>query len=978
MTRFPEGYFTDDDIEDTVKTSSANAARSLLAGLAALLACSMGLSTASPAKASGYVRLDRAAHPLASPELDRGRLAGTKVLHNMSLVFKLTAAQEADREALLTEIQRPGSPSYHRWLTPEQYAARFGAGEETVARATAWLASQGFTVHGTSALGARVTFTGTVAQVEAAFRTELHAYDVNGERHFAMARPPSVPAEIADRVLNITNTHDFYPRHPKTEFRVVPQPDATCPAGDVYCSGNGIGPPDWAFIYNVNALYSPGIGGTPITGAGVTIAVVGITDVAQADLTSFRTRYGLAVNNITKTLVPNTGAPQAANGAGLEAALDVEWAGAIAPAATIDYVYTGANDQNVFDAVFYAIEHNYGGVLSVSWGGCEMGAAPADADLFQVYGAAAALEGISFIAAAGDSGAADCQGKGGLYVNIPASYPQVTAVGGTGFSKSGGLTFTAGTVSAVGTEQVWNEFHNAYSGGVSATGGGISSVFSRPLYQSAIPTCAIVGSLPTPVIPANQRQIPDVSFTAGEGSTQYGTLMTCTLDPAVSDCTNTGATPQVIQIGGTSAPTPAFAGVVALANQATGGRLGNINPLLYATSASVPAAFHDITTGNNEVTCHSGVDPGCPAGLLYGFAAASGYDCASGLGSVNATSLVSAWAGLTPTTTAIGAVPINTTEGGSVNLSATVNVNGVNAHNLAGIVSFVFRSHLTNQVLDLSWNLGDVTITNGTTTAATVFLTTAIPPGMVQPSQSVDVYAQYNGDANHLPSFSGAKNIVFAPVTLCISPPTTSVAAGATVNYTAAGGVPPLRWYIYYDTTCNVSGAGCTFIDISTGVLTAGNGAPGYVIVGAVDADGAETFSEVTVAGGSGTVPWSPSGPSNYAGILPGGGPPAAVDAGLHVAQSGGVSSISWNVPPTATSSDILRGLVSGLPVGPGGGDETCLASAVASPTSTFNDATNPAAGACFWYVVRGSNACGRGPWGAQSNGIPETSATCP
>src|SRR5262249_9217146 len=156
---------------------------------------------------------------------------------------------------------------------------------------------------------------------------------------------------------------------------------------------------------------------------------------------------------------------------------------------------------------------------------------------------------------------------------------------------------------------------------------------------------------------------------------------------------------------------------------------------------------------NNQVVCHV-ADTGCPGSLKYGYTATVGYDCATGLGSVNANTLVNAWAALTPTTTAIGANPASTTEGGSVTLTATVTVNGANAHALGGDVSLVFRSYLTNGVLDVSWSLGDVAISNGTTTSGSAALTTTIPPGMVQPNQVVDVFALYGGDANHLPSFS--------------------------------------------------------------------------------------------------------------------------------------------------------------------------------------------------------------------------------
>src|SRR6202034_2967129 len=114
--------------------------------------------------------------------------------------------------------------------TPADYAARFGADPADVARASSWLASQGLSVHEPSSLGARVTFTGTVAQVETAFQTEMHNYSVRGETHYAMARPPSAPADFGARVLALYNAHDFYARHTKPRMHVV-NPEATCPAG---------------------------------------------------------------------------------------------------------------------------------------------------------------------------------------------------------------------------------------------------------------------------------------------------------------------------------------------------------------------------------------------------------------------------------------------------------------------------------------------------------------------------------------------------------------------------------------------------------------------------------------------------------------------------------------------------------------------------------------------------------------------------
>jgi hypothetical protein len=171
-----------------------------IAAIALVAACTTGRSDTPPvelrgrAEASSYVRLDRVTSPLARPESDVGRLDANRVLHNLSIVWKPTPAQRAERDALLEDLQRPGSPSYHRWLTPDEYAARFGADPATIAKTEAWLAVQGLTVNEPSPLAARTTFTGTVAQIEAAFPTELHAYEVEGERHYAMARrPPSPP-----------------------------------------------------------------------------------------------------------------------------------------------------------------------------------------------------------------------------------------------------------------------------------------------------------------------------------------------------------------------------------------------------------------------------------------------------------------------------------------------------------------------------------------------------------------------------------------------------------------------------------------------------------------------------------------------------------------------------------------------------------------------------------------------------------------
>ena len=787
------------------------------------------------------VRLARGAHPLARPELDVGALDPGKRLENLAVVFKLSPEQVRDRDALRDAQLHPGSPSYHRWLTPEQYAARFGARPDDIARTRTWLASRGLEVGETSRLGSRVSFAGRVADVQVAFGSEMRTYAVGGEKHFAMSTAPEIPAELADVVLALHNTHDFTPR-PVSEHATI-SPD--------YVDSNygaGLAPPDWAALYDVTPLYTSGVSGTPIDGSGVTIAVVGIAAIAPSDLDAFRTLFGLGPTHLTMTLVPNTGAPSEFTGAGREAILDTEWAGGIAKGATVDYVYTGGDDGNVDDATYYAIEQNLGSIISESWGGCEVGLSAADQDVYEVYGSAANLLGISYFAATGDSGGAGCayEGTTGLYVEMPAAYPGVTAVGGTEFPTGsityGGNGYATGYTTA---EEAWNE-------GARAGGGGISVVFSRPAYQSTLPTCSPLGSLPVAVTAANMRQLPDVSATAAGSNNPI--FVECTFQSG--DCGNTGGMPRVSTISGTSASTPSIAGVMALVSQAVGGRLGNVNPVLYALEASDPSAFHDIVTGDIEQSCSFPTATGCPAGGRYGYAATAGYDCATGIGSIDATVLAKAWVTLVPTSTTVAAMPTQTSEGANVTLSAAVSVNGSSASALGGDVTFTFESYRANGSPDLSWTLGEASITGGTTTGGSAALAPMpIPPGLVHSgAQYVDVVAMYGGDAHHLASRSAKVRITFSVFQFALSPGSASVAPSAALQYTATGGAPPIKWFISSDATCDSSNK-CSRIDEMTGAFTAGPLA-GAVVVQALDSEGAEALGSVTVestAGDGGT-----------------------------------------------------------------------------------------------------------------------------
>jgi len=840
---------------------------------------------AGPLKA-GSVRLARGHHPYARIENDAGRLDPEQRIENLSLFFSLSPAQRADRDSLVAAQLDPRSPLYRHWLTPEQYASRFGARPDDIARASAWLTAQGFDVHRTSRLATRVTFSAKVADLETAFQTEMHHYVVRGEMHYAMATAPAFPADLADIVLGLHNTHDFFKRpvsHAINQTRVAQR--STSHVQFLYDAGPDagpfdiLGPPDWAAAYDVAKLYDPGIGGTKLDGTGITIGIVGTAEIAQADIDAFRKMFNLPASTVTMTLVPDTGAAAAGRrGDGVEAILDVEWSGGIAKGATINYVFVGTNDRNVDDATFYLIEENLAPVMSESYGGCEAGETPTDADILEENGTAANLLGITYMAAAGDDGADDCgggPGGSGLYVDEPGSFPGVTSVGGTQFPAPAWNAENALT-SYPSLEQVWNESNDPYSMfGVGAGGGGISSVFARPAYQASVNACVPVGSLPFIPPAGGMRQVPDVAVSAASFTPGY--FIECTFT-AEGDCSATGGAPEGTPVGGTSAASPSFTGVVAILNQAAGERLGNINPLLYALNAKQPAAapFHDITSGNNEIACgNAGAgdaggpgaagwpDAGCADSGLFGFAATTGYDCASGIGSIDGYNLVTALMGLNKTTTSLATTPTVTSEGVPVTLTATVNTVGVNANDLTGHVTFTFESFTTTGETDLSWELGTSALTGATTATATASLTTAIPPGLVKPGhQWVDVIAVYSGDAQHFGSESAKVGVEFNPISFSVTPMTVQLPPDGTQSFSAIGGVPPIQWYVDVDTSRGRTDAGMfggAQIDPVSGMLSVGPKA-GYVEITALDNDGAEANAYITVGAPTTPAPWSADG----------------------------------------------------------------------------------------------------------------------
>ncbi len=859
-------------------------------------------------------------HPFIRPQDDRGPVDGSMPIPKISFVMKPSPEQLADRNALLTAIQDPSSPVYHQWFTPETYAARFGASPATIARMTAWLQSQGFTVTGPSRTRTQLFFSGTAAQVAQAFDTELHHYEVAGEKHIALSRAPSVPSDFASATYGLHGLHDFRKHPPKIQHRPRPLFDAGTDNYDTL----SFSPSDYATIYDIAPLYTAGIDGT-----GQSIVIIGQSDVLDGDIAGFRTLFALPASapTFTKVLVPGTGTAFISPGDVDESELDLEWSGAVARNAQIIFVYTGDSplSDGVDDSLAYAVDNDLAPIMSESYGGCDA-QLPANANLDGEVAAAGNLLGITILAAAGDSGASGCFPYiTGPAVGPPADLPGVISVGGTEFCSGPNASFPSCTFTATpnntqvppywsaadvaleypapggaSLETVWNDSTAPATGqfsGPSAGGGGPSAIFPKPFWQ--------VGVTPND----GWRDTPDVSLSASPDNVPYVVYDT---NGGGSGTLADGGPDPIVAIGGTSCATPAFAGIMALVNHdlakkngvTTWAGLGNANPELYALNKSVPTAFHDITIGNNDVYCTPGTDPDCPdAGSYGGFNAGVGYDEATGLGTVDANNLVTAWAALNPTTTTLALGASTAALGGTIQLNATIASN-VATPAMTGMVSFTFVTY-ASQPPDLdggtddSWLLGSVAITPTTVggkAGGTATLTTAIPPGVNGKAQ---VVAMYNGDSHYLWSQSARSPVSVTGLTLALSPATATLAPNAPLTITATGGVGALTWQIVRDSTYSEeSGAGANLTPATNGLSAAYTAGPedGESVVQVIDADGQDAFLTILVVGGE------DAGAAQDSGTVVDSGPIAISDSGPIVAADSGSADAGSSSPAPASS----------------------------------------------------------------------------
>jgi subtilase family serine protease len=730
-------------------------------------------------------------YPLARPEFDQGAAPASQVMETMMLGLKRSPAQEAALEKLMAEQTDKSSPNFHKWLTPVEFGKQFGPSDQDIQIVTSWLQSHGFQSVEVSNGRTVIEFAGNVGQVQAAFHTVIHNYLVGGKEHYANAADPSIPTALTSVVTGVASLHNF---HKKPMYRVArsrasaisgsPSPLYTFAGGCDINNGHdnnncyGLGPTDFATIYDVTPLWNAGIDGT-----GQNIAIIGQSDVDMKDISSFRSVFGLPANAPVKVLAGTD--PGIVDGDETESDLDLEWAGGVAKGATLQFVVS----QSVDTSAQYAVDHSplVATVLSESYGLCELQIGTTENGIINSRWQQAAAEGITAVVATGDEGSAACDitpgnatppnpviaAENGLQVSGLASTPYNVAVGGTDFDdftnpgtywNSTNASGTLASAKSYIPEITWNttcsstqllqgsateesdcndsadfgtlQWTVAGSGGVSncTTSNGVSASscsggYAKPSWQVA-----------TGVPNDGKRDIPDVSLFAGNGF-NGNFFMVCAADQTGGNYCNASNFNDFFPLGGTSGSTPSFAAIMALVNQKTGSSQGNANTVLYPMASSQPGAFHDVTTGTIAVLCTGG-SPNCNKtvssdtyGILTGYNAGVGYDLATGLGSVDAANLVNNWNSnsTSPNFNLVFSPSAITISSPGQSGSATLTVTATNG--FTGTVTF----SCTNLSNDFGCSFSQQSVTGSGTT--TVTITTVAPSALAPMSRPASLNA---------------------------------------------------------------------------------------------------------------------------------------------------------------------------------------------------------------------------------------------
>ncbi len=892
-------------------------------------------------------------HRRRSAKNDRGRVSSAMQMSGLVLVLRRSPEQQEAFDTFVASQYDPTSPNFHHWLQPAEVGEKFGPALGDIATVSSWLGSHGLSVDEVSQDRMTIRFSGSAAQVEGAFHTEIHDLLVNGKPHISNMSEPQIPMALDPVVLGPKALHNFIPRplHRLGGKAMLNRdtgkwerlPDANGVAKAVHpemgfscgasCQVEDVAPSDFATIYNVAPLWSGGVDGT-----GQTIAIAGRSDVRATDVATFRSTFGLTggtfntIHNLeTGTVDPGYCASTAPSALctlddQIENALDVEWSGAVAQKATIDLVVTQQTNTNdaIFDSAQYIITNKTAPIINVSYGQCELFLGTNGNTAYNNLWQSASTQGIAVFTATGDSGSPSCdQGGDSAGTPYPAQYGlTVSGIASTAFNTAvGGTDLNWGTTAA----PYWNVTNSATNGstakgyvpetpwndsctnplelsyfqfvatylnnhGVSApnptnaeaacnlvanywvnvkaiagvdissavdtVGGSGGSSNCTSSNGAAVATCA--GGYAKPAwqagvtgIPSdNKRDIPDVSFFAGNGLLGSAYLICVSDWGACITSPTTTVEPSVGEIGGTSASSPAMAGVMALINQKAGSAQGNPNSQLYVlagkqtylsctaetVTSSSSCYFNDIDTGTIAMPCASG-SPNCTVstsgdtiGVLSGFAGATGYDEATGLGSLNVANVVNGWSttttGTATATVAVSASPASITS--AQGTTVTVTVTGASTTPTGSVV--LTSGTFTSSSMSLSGGSASFSVAAGALAVGTDTVT-----------------ASYSGDATYAVA-SGTTSVTVTQAalltpTVAVAPASGSINTGQTLNVTAT-----------------VTGTGAA----PTGTVTLSGG--GYTSSAQALASGSATIAipANSLSAGTDSLTVSYSGDSNY------------------------------------------------------------------------------------------------------------------
>ncbi len=546
----------------------------------AVMAISLGGFFVSSEKVAGDDLFRLSGH-LVSQKMRRDGYRGRKPAdERMKLAIVLRPSDQAGLDDFLKRVQDPSDPLFHRFLSTQEFAERFGPASGDVQAMLEHLRRNGVSIARVHSNRLVVDLEGSTAEIESAFQVQIHNYQqANGRLVHAANNNPALPADFAAKIQVVAGLDNFVLR--KTHLRpgLMLTDSVVAPRGSV---DDYMTPAKIKSAYNLNSVAA--------TGSGETLAIFALAGYTASDITAYAARFGIPAPVLQNVLVD--GANGSAGAGAEETTLDIELAAAMAPGLAKIIVYEGLNtDAGVLDAYSKIASDNAAAVVSTSWGATEDGQAAAylngENTIFQQM----AAQGQSVFAASGDSGAFDDgNNPNSLSVDDPAAQPYVTSVGGTKLSLTAGNLYSS--------ESAWG---NGNDGG----GGGVSKIWGIPAWQNSVGTNANGES-------TTHRMVPDVSLDA---------------DPRTGYSIYFGGS--WYAYGGTSCGAPLWAGFAALVNQKRMtdglGRLGFANPALYqvAQSAQYPSAFNDIGDYSNN---------------LY-FPAVPDYDLATGWGSFNGAGL---------------------------------------------------------------------------------------------------------------------------------------------------------------------------------------------------------------------------------------------------------------------------------------------------------------------------------------------------